>query len=49
LINGLNGWGALVSKPFDQLVEEAHMTYTHLSQTERYQIYVLLKAGQTQT
>jgi IS30 family transposase len=26
-----------------------HMTYTHLSQTERYQIYVLMKAGQTQT
>ena len=25
------------------------MTYTHLSQTERYQIYVLMKAGQTQT
>jgi transposase, IS30 family len=25
------------------------MTYTHLSQTERYQIYVLIKAGQTQT
>jgi len=26
-----------------------HMTYTHPSQTERYQIYVLMKAGQTQT
>jgi IS30 family transposase len=25
------------------------MTYTHLSQTERYQIYALKKAGQTQT
>lgn len=25
------------------------MTYTHLSQTERYQIYALMKAGQTQT
>ena len=25
------------------------MTYIHLSQTERYQIYVLMKAGQTQT
>jgi IS30 family transposase len=24
------------------------MTYTHLSQTERYQIYALMKAGQTQ-
>ena len=25
------------------------MTYTHLSQTERYQMYALMKAGQTQT
>ena len=25
------------------------MTYTHLSQTERYQIQALIKAGQTQT
>ena len=25
------------------------MTYTHLNQTERYQIQVLMKAGQTQT
>ena len=25
------------------------MTYTHLSQTERYQIQALMKAGQTQT
>ena len=25
------------------------MTYTHLSQTERYQIYALMKAGQTQS
>ena len=25
------------------------MTYTHLSQTERYQIYVLMKVGKTQT
>jgi IS30 family transposase len=25
------------------------MTYTNVSQTERYQIYVLMKAGQTKT
>ena len=25
-----------------------HMTYTYLSQTEPYQIYALMKAGQTQ-
>ena len=25
------------------------MTYTHLSKTERYQICILMKAGQTQT
>ena len=33
--------------PFDQSAN--HMTYTHLSQTERFQIQAFMKAGQTQT
>lgn len=33
---------------FDQPVEIAEMNYTHLTREERYQIYALKKAGQTQ-